>query len=121
MSLRLTRRTRIRHQRHFQSIFKRCRRRETPYFRMYVSDCHQDWGCQAFVASKKVGNAVVRNQCKRRMKELLRLTQLDLRLDDVDVIVVAKKALMTVSFSEAQISWRDLCLDLGLMRTTETC
>ena len=42
----------------------------------------------AFIASKKVGPAILRNRAKRRLREIVRQLSIDL---DYDVVFVAKK------------------------------
>lgn len=43
-----------------------------------------------FTASKKVGKAVVRNRCKRRMRAAADLVFPDLALNGVDYVMIAK-------------------------------
>jgi ribonuclease P protein component len=54
-----------------------------------------------FTASKKVGSAVVRNRCKRRMRALAREILSEIGLPGVDYVFIAKK-------STALISWNEL-------------
>jgi ribonuclease P protein component len=55
-----------------------------------------------FTASKKVGNAVVRNRCKRRMRELVDnlLTEHYIPKKPVDIVLVAYKDLYDRPFQD---------------------
>jgi ribonuclease P protein component len=48
-----------------------------------------------FTASRKVGNAVVRNRCKRRMRALADILLRESGLEGVDYVFIAKKTLHT--------------------------
>lgn len=50
-------------------------------------------------ASRKVGNAVVRNRAKRRLREMVRLCAADgLLRDGVDVVLIAKTSAVSCDF-----------------------
>jgi ribonuclease P protein component len=68
--------------------------------RVYVAPAKEDEGKSAFIASKKLGNAIIRNRHKRRLKELFRLMRDTLK--NRDFILVAKPALVTETFQESQ-------------------
>lgn len=57
-----------------------------------------------FTASRKVGGAVVRNRCKRRMRSLAREILSEMGLPGVDYVFIARR-------STAFISWNDLKSD----------
>jgi ribonuclease P protein component len=82
---------------HFSYAFSHSRRFETPALLLYVSPLFLDRPHQAFVASRKVGNAVVRNRCKRLVKEAFRLSK-DHYCTDRDMIFVVKKPLSKLNF-----------------------
>ncbi|MDR1375338.1 MAG: ribonuclease P protein component [Holosporaceae bacterium] len=54
-----------------------------------------------FTASKKIGSAVVRNRCKRRMRALALEILSEIGLPDVDYVFIARK-------STALIAWNEL-------------
>ena len=82
--------------------------------RVYVASAYDVLGKSAFVASRKVGNAVVRNQCKRRLKEIFRMVLPRLK-QDVDVVMVAKTRLIGVTFEEASQRLIRIFRDLGIV------
>ena len=51
-----------------------------------------------FIASRKVGNAVVRNKCKRRLKALVRGSD----LKDVNCVFIARRTLFNTSFKKIE-------------------
>ena len=62
-----------------------------------MAECFHDVPKFAFVAGKRLGNAVVRNSCKRRLKEIVRGYQGDL-VANLDIVFVAKPSLYRKSF-----------------------
>lgn len=53
-----------------------------------------------FTASKKVGNAVVRNRCKRRMRAIAQQLLPSFALDKVDYVFIAKRSLVTAKWDD---------------------
>lgn len=68
-----------------------------------------------FSAGKKLGCAVIRNRCKRRLRECFRLNQAALP-EGVDMVIVARRAMIRASWSKlvrsfleaTQRSWYNL-------------
>jgi ribonuclease P protein component len=59
-------------------------------------------GCRVgFTVSRALGNAVVRNRMRRRLREAVRLTPAGTAVA-VDVVMNPKKALLSAEFSEIQ-------------------
>lgn len=53
-----------------------------------------------FTASKKVGNAVVRNRCKRRMRAMARQLIPSLGLAGIDYVFIAKRSLISANWND---------------------
>lgn len=52
-----------------------------------------------FTASKKVGNAVVRNRCKRRMRAAAEIVLPDVGCVGIDYVFIARKAMFSAEWS----------------------
>ena len=52
-----------------------------------------------FTASKKVGNAVIRNRCKRRMRAAVDIVLPEIAIPGVDYVFIARKASFTAEWS----------------------
>lgn len=61
----------------------------------------------AFVASKKTGNSVVRNRCKRIMREVFRLNQHQIDFT-LDYVAVAKTGHLFSSYFEVDVAFQQL-------------
>lgn len=82
-------------------LFARGRRLHTPFLTLIVLPQvkqHDLTGRVAFIAGKKLGNAVWRNRAKRRMRALCR--ELGGPWDGYDVIFLAKSTLTKCEYSK---------------------
>ncbi|MFO1492967.1 MAG: ribonuclease P protein component [Kiritimatiellia bacterium] len=66
------------------------------------------------VASRKVGNAVARNRCKRRMRELVR-AQLDRLAPGHDLVVIARAGLRDCPWADAVADFELACQRAGIL------
>jgi len=96
----------IKTKRHFQYIFSSAHCLENAFARIYMSECFHDVPKVAFVAGKRLGNAVVRNFCKRRLKEIVRGYRWSSEAN-LDMVLVAKPSLYRESF---QLVNKQLCV-----------
>jgi len=69
----------------------------------------------AFVAGKKVGNAVKRNRAKRRMRALF-ITTLS-RLETGTYILVAKAPILDAEFTDLEAEWHKALRRSGALRS----
>ena len=65
-------------------------------------------------ASTKLGHAVVRNRCRRRLREVYRLHNGELK-QGYDIILVARTRTVTASWQELNDSFLKLCRKLDLL------
>lgn len=65
--------------------------------------------------SAKLGNAVVRNRMRRRLREIYRLNR-ERFLDGFDVVVVVRNAALDAPYSELSRAYLSLADRLGLLR-----
>lgn len=88
------------------SLFKDGRRLHTPYLTFIVlKKQHDHIGRAAFLAGKKLGNAVWRNAAKRRLRSIC--FELEGPWQNYDVIFLAKSNIVRVSYSKVL----DVCSD----------
>lgn len=67
------------------------------------------------VSSTKLGHAVVRNRCRRRLREVYRLEKPQLKTG-YDIILVARSRTATAPWPELQKLFRRLCRKVDLMK-----
>ena len=67
------------------------------------------------VSSTKLGHAVVRNRCRRRLREVYRLEKPQLKTG-YDIILVARSRTATAPCPELQKQFRRLCRKVDLMK-----
>ncbi|MGA1862164.1 ribonuclease P protein component [Deferribacter thermophilus] len=97
---------RLRKQREFENVFENGRWVNGKYVDIcFALDQSRKVG---FIVSKKISKkAVIRNKVKRRLREIFRLNKYDLP-DTVNLIIVAKKGVEKVSFSDLEDEVRKL-------------
>ncbi len=92
---------RLRKRKDFSPIYRRgSRYRGKGFILIYLSNKLQ-FSRMAVVASKKVGNAVVRNRIKRRFRALFR-TNKNLLQGSYDLLVITEKRIGKIAWSEVQ-------------------
>jgi ribonuclease P protein component len=101
-------------QKHFKHVFDHSSRIENRIVRVFYAPTSQPTGASAFIASKKVGNAVQRNRSKRVLKEFYRLNR-HVFLKNVDIIFSAKKGLSDLPMAKVSHSLSALFSQHGLL------
>jgi ribonuclease P protein component len=66
-------------------------------------------------ASKKIGNAVVRNRMRRRLKEIVRLHEAEIR-DHVDIILIVRNGAVDMEYRELEKSVLHVLRKSSLLR-----
>jgi ribonuclease P protein component len=103
--MRFYRQQHIRTQADFSAIRRNGRRVECHAFRFFGLKKESD-GCiegvrLGVVASRRVGNAVVRNRLKRRIREIFRLNQEKI-MRGVDIVVVLRASASQLEYGELE-------------------
>ncbi|HHT21261.1 MAG TPA: ribonuclease P protein component [Tissierellia bacterium] len=81
----------------FQRAYSRGRSALTKYFVLYVVKTRKSQNHVGFTVSKKVGNAVVRNRIRRRLKEAFR--SIPITACCYDIVIVARSRAKTVNYT----------------------
>ncbi|QOY60654.1 ribonuclease P protein component [Thermophilibacter immobilis] len=80
----------IKSKQEFEEVFSRGKRLNDSLLRIRVAPCDEGTpGRVAFVAAKRIGNAVFRNRCKRVLREAARMSSLP--QDGYDVILFSTR------------------------------
>jgi len=99
---------RIRSNRLYKEILNTGKKCNTPYFSMLVKENKEGYSRLGVIASKKVGNACIRNRCKRRLRELFRLNYEKIK-NGYDIVLIAHKGLESVLWKKINEQFQD-CL-----------
>lgn len=91
----LPRKLRLREKSLYRAVFAHARSFSGKYVVIYIKEGPSRFG---FIASKKVGNAVVRNRAKRLMREVIRLHLSEIQ-DNTQIICIARASIRGVSYS----------------------
>ena len=91
---------RLRDNKDFQKIYKKGRRIWDDKFTVYfLKNGLKDESKVGFTVNKKIGNAVIRNHLKRRLKEIIR-HHFPLIPKGYNIIIVPKKKVLGFSYSK---------------------
>lgn len=97
----------------FQLVYKKGRSYVGRYAVLYLKENGQEYTRFGFTVSKKIGNAVVRNSIKRKMREICRLN-IDNFSSGYDLIFVARKKIKGIRYSLVEQEIVKLCSKAGI-------
>ena len=92
---------RVKREKDFKAIFKDGTSFANRKFVVYQLDNQQNHFRVGLSVSKKLGNAVTRNQIKRRIRHIIQNAKGSL-LDHVDFVVIARKGVETLEYAEME-------------------
>ena len=103
----------IKDNRLFRRIYNRGRSAVTPFLVVYCRPNGQDHNRLGITVSTKLGGAVTRNRARRRLREVFRLAQPELR-QGFDVILVARARAVNGPYDRLTAAFFRACRELGL-------
>ena len=107
----------LRSSQQYRAVYERGTKFHTPYFSLFVCPTNEDAPRIGMTVTRKIGPAVVRNRCKRRLREIARRHTLSI-LGGVgcDLVINVKPGLVAADFEEISTAFvraltrsRDLC------------
>lgn len=99
-------RERIRKQKDFNLLYRKGNRFRGKYFNLVFLSNDLNFSRMAVVASKKVGNAVIRNKVKRRMRTLFRRNK-ELLENSWDLVIISKQRIKDASWIKLRNDYFD--------------
>jgi len=101
----------------YQDVYSKQQFVQNHLVRIYFSK-HADFATKVgIVASKKVGGAVMRNLCKRKLREFFRLNQHKID-SNIHMVWISKTNLISSSFEETNRHLLGLLRAHGLLKNT---
>lgn len=83
----------------FRKVYDQGQRFHTSYFSAFILKNDVDELRLGITVTRKIGNAAIRNRCKRRLREALR-TRIDLSDLAGDLVINAKSDLVRAEFTQ---------------------
>ena len=105
----------IKENRTFRRIYNKGRSAVTPFLVLYCRKNGQDHNRLGVTVSTKLGGAVVRNRARRRLREVYRLAQPDMK-QGYDVILVARGRAVNGPYKKLTAAFYKSCGQLGLLK-----
>lgn len=98
----------------FRRLYAKGKSAVTPYLVLYVRRTGRDTNRLGITVSNKIGNAVVRNRVRRRLREIYRLRE-DRLCRGVDLVIVARGRSTQASYAQLERAFEKACRQLGLI------
>lgn len=105
----------IKENRTFRRIYNKGKSAVTPFLVLYCRPNGLDRNRLGVTVSTKLGGAVVRNRARRRLREVFRLAQPDLKRG-YDVILVARGRAVNGPYKKLTAAFYKGCGQLGLLK-----
>lgn len=104
---------RLRNNREFRRVYEQGRRYSTPFFNAFILRNDLPEPRLGLTVTRKIGNSVVRNRCKRRLREIVRHCFMRLEREarlpaGFDLVLNARSNLPLAQFSELEIAFEKM-------------
>jgi len=110
---RFTKAERLLKRREFRHVYDQGQRYHFPLFTIFVLKNAQETSRLGVTATKRIGTAVVRNRCKRLVKEVYRRNKWRLPVD-LDLVVNVKHPMVEATYEEVESQFLTLIKKLGI-------
>lgn len=103
---------------HFQRVYKNGRSKASKYLVVYWLDNKNIYSVNRYgiTISKKIGNAVVRNKIKRRIKEILRKwDDNDYIKSGFDIVIITRKPVINLNYHQIKDDLKRLLYKCALI------
>jgi len=97
----------LRNNQQFRKVYDLGKKFETTYFSLFIMKTDSDEYRHGITVTRKIGGAVVRNRCKRRIREVIR-KYYQKKLEEsfgYDLVVNVKSGILTAEFTEIEESF----------------
>ena len=105
----------IKENRTFRRIYSKGRSAVTPFLVLYCRRNGQPQNRLGVTVSTKLGGAVVRNRARRRLREVYRLAQPDMK-QGYDIILVARSRAVNGPYKKMTAAFYKASAQLGLLK-----
>lgn len=105
----------IKENRTFRRIYKKGRSVVTPFLVLYCRKNSWSHNRLGITVSTKLGGAVIRNRARRRLREVYRLAQPDMK-QGYDIILVARSRAVNGPYLKLTAAFYRACGQLGLLK-----
>lgn len=103
----------------FQRLYRRGKSAVRPTLVMYAIKGRQGQIRLGITAGKKLGGAVERNRAKRRLRELFRLMQPDIK-PNIDICIVARGRVLNAPYDKLFRDFKSALEELSLFKDEKT-
>lgn len=102
----------------FHRVYNRGKSGVSPLLVVYARQNRSGKNRLGVTVGAKLGKAVVRNRVRRRLREIYRLSQPEMK-KGFDIVLVARSRSVTASYRELERAYRRLCDKLALTEKRE--
>ena len=110
----MKRKTTLKRNYEFRRVYNKGKSGVSPFLVVYARPNRGEKNRLGVTVSTKLGKAVVRNRVRRRLREIYRLSQPEMK-QGYDIVLVARTRAVTASYTELRRAYRKSCEKLGLL------
>ena len=101
----------------FRRVYNKGKSGVSPFLVVYARPNRGGKNRLGVTVSTKLGKAVIRNRVRRRLREIYRLSQPEMK-QGYDIVLVARSRAVTATYREIERAYRKNCEKLGLLEKT---